>query len=517
MGGTESREDFRMGPNMRNLFEQGSKIDGQMNMAVFYLESMSRRCVNCDVYGWKQQEEDTASLLCCPHCNLLRYCSTECQEEHWVKVHNKHCSSLASSVVPSYQHNEEECDQCLAVAAQGGPEAVADQLSPVYPCILKSLDGTPKSLLSHHPFPLDGDPEDRIERLVVLIKKLLLKMALSNHKVMQTCIKEMFILVSTMDFNRLMIWMRRKSKPRPEAAMCMKESLDICNEIWKDLLRNSGRIGPDEYVLSDDHFGIFDTCAILYNVLDYIDGPITMQRDFKDAATMFPEDYDMQPLLAKAQNSTFLATVDRLLDALEQQLIPYPEVVRIICNGEVKKKCSICDRRVTVTEVCQFKKRLNRVACFFNTMNMGLVRCDSPMCDMVQDGHPSRIDYQKWYPRVHMAFVKYKENLCHFCFKLSSHGVVHRCGKCLTKVYCSKECQMQDWSLIHSEICKGKGVMRKLKGKAKERKEVGNSMMLESIERLETDQLENAVDGGYFDPMSYLQYGKMFQEMKQWK
>ena len=75
------------------------------------------------------------SLLCCPHCNLVHYCSSDCLEEHWVKVHNKHCSSLAASVVPTtYLHKEEECDQCLAVAAQGGPEAVADQQSPLYPC-----------------------------------------------------------------------------------------------------------------------------------------------------------------------------------------------------------------------------------------------------------------------------------------------------------------------------------------------------------------------------------------------
>ena len=462
-----------------------------------------------------KQVEDTNSLLCCPHCNLMKYCSLECQEEHWAKVHNKHCSSLASSVVPTYQHKEEECHQCLAVAAQGGRDAVANQLSPVYPCILKSLDGTCKSLLSHHPFPLNGDAEDRVERLVVLIKKLLLKMALSKHKVMETCSKEMFMLLTSMDYNRLMIWMLRKTKPHPGAAVFMRDTLELCNEGWKDLLRHSGRLAEDEYALSDDHFRIFDTCAILYNVFDYIDGPVTIQRDFKDPATMFPDDYNMQPLLAKAQNSTFLATVDRLLDALEPQLIPYPEVVRIICNGEVKKRCSICDRRVTVTEVCQFKKRLNRVACFFNTMNMGMVRCARPMCDFRQDQHPSRIEYQKWYPRISMAFVKYKENLCHFCFKLSSHGVVHRCGRCLTKVYCSKECQMQDWSLIHSQICKGKGVLRKLKGKSKERKEVGDSSMKECIERVEANHFENAVDGGYFDPRCFFQYERMLEDMKE--
>ena len=136
-------------------------------------------------------------------------------------------------------------------------------------------------------------------------------------------------------------------------------------------------------------------------------------------------------------------------------------------------------------------------------------------CDLVIDEHPSRVDYQKWYPRVSMVFVKYKENLCHFCFKLSSHGVVHRCGSCLTKVYCSKECQKQDWSLIHSKICKGKGVPRKLKGKAKERKQVGDSSMQECIERAEANIFEDAADGGYFDPSYFFHCARVLEDMKE--
>ena len=31
-----------------------AQIDGQMAVAVLSLESATHRCVNCDVYGWKQ-------------------------------------------------------------------------------------------------------------------------------------------------------------------------------------------------------------------------------------------------------------------------------------------------------------------------------------------------------------------------------------------------------------------------------------------------------------------------------
>ena len=92
---------------------------------------------------------------------------------------------------------------------------------------------------------------------------------------------------------------------------------------------------------------------------------------------------------------------------------------------------------------------------------------------------------------------------------------VHRCGKCLTKVYCSKVCQQEDWKVVHSKICKGKGVPRKLKGKAKERKQVGESSMQECIERVEANHFEHAVDGGFFDPLSFIQYARMLEDMKE--
>ena len=419
---------------------------------------------------------------------------------------------MASSVVPSYMHNKVECDQCLAVEAKGGREVVADPLSPVYPCILKSLDHLPKGVLSHHPFPLNGDPADRIERLVILMKKLLVKMILSKHKVMETCSEEMFQMTSSMDVNRMMIWMNRKTLPFPGAAVSSRE-MNLQNDVWMKLLKKSGREYGDEYVLSDDHFGIFDTFAILYNVLDYILGPVTLQRDFKDPEQMFPE--DMQPVIAKAQSSTFLATVDRLLDALDHELIPYSELVKTICNGNTLRRCSMCDEEVTVTEITQDKKRLGRVVTFFNTLNMGLVRCADEMCNLVQDQHPSRLDYMRWYPMVTVIFTKFRANLCDFCFKVSSHKVVHRCGRCLTKVYCSKECQTADWDVAHSSICKGRGDARKVKGKAQERKEMGKERVEECVKRIEERQDDYVTESGFFDPVRNFEYGRMLDVVKE--
>ena len=101
---------------------------------------------------------------------------------------------------------------------------------------------------------------------------------------------------------------------------------------------------------------------------------------------------------------------------------------------------------------------------------MGIVRCDDNMCNIVHNELPSCKNFGRWYPVIMMTATNFRENLCHFYFKLSSHRTVHRCARCLTHVYCSKVCQTEDCDLIHSKICKEKGNPRKLKGKAQERK-----------------------------------------------
>ena len=126
------------------------------------------------------------------------------------------------------------------------------------------------------------------------------------------------------------------------------------------------------HILSDDHFRLYDLFMIMHTILDYTTGPLADQRDFKDPLAMLPS--SLRPLVEQAHNSTYLEVVDKVLDALEPQVVPYIDIVKIICGGSLEKQCSVCGRQVTVAEVSQIKKRVGRVATWFNTINMGLVR-----------------------------------------------------------------------------------------------------------------------------------------------
>ena len=70
--------------------------------------------------------------------------------------------------------------------------------------------------------------------------------------------------------------------------------------------------------------------------------------------------------------------------------------------------------------------------------------------------------------------------------------LLHRCGKCLTKTYCSRECQRNDWEVKHQEFCKETPEERKVKIGAKDRVETG-------LEKFE-DQFQHVMKSCGKDP-----------------
>jgi len=67
--------------------------------------------------------------------------------------------------------------------------------------------------------------------------------------------------------------------------------------------------------------------------------------------------------------------------------------------------------------------------------------------------------------------LKLRPNKCDNCFKLTEE--VHRCGKCLTKNYCSKDCQQKDWEEKHQKLCKDGAEEWKVKGGLEAREKAG--------------------------------------------
>ena len=135
-------------------------------------------CANCALFNWKQPDPKKP-LQRCTRCHVVTYCGRECQEEHWNKVHRKHCKYLGGiKKAPHSEHQKETCDTCIASNSLG--DLVFSPTNPNYVCIFEHADWSLLPSTFPHPFPLNGPPEDRIEKMLNAAQKILLKIKVTD-------------------------------------------------------------------------------------------------------------------------------------------------------------------------------------------------------------------------------------------------------------------------------------------------------------------------------------------------
>ena len=116
---------------------------------------------------------------------MLKYCSEDCQLEHWQLVHSKHCKKLAA--------------------------AKKDEVEG------KNTSPMPVSIYSNHPFPLDGLPGDVTEMLLICVKKTLEKMRSSGHSAFSAFPTGLEKLENELARGRILFWMKRKTNPQADS------------------------------------------------------------------------------------------------------------------------------------------------------------------------------------------------------------------------------------------------------------------------------------------------------------
>ena len=52
----------------------------------------------------------------------------------------------------------------------------------------------------------------------------------------------------------------------------------------------------------------------------------------------------------KVKEGAFLAIADQVLDALEHHLVPYTDLVAIVCKGDRKQQCTGCAKEIMIEE-----------------------------------------------------------------------------------------------------------------------------------------------------------------------
>ena len=147
----------------------------------------------------------------------------------------------------------------------------------------------------------------------------------------------------------------------------------------------------------------------------------------------------------------------------------------MLCDGELQHPCSTCGTPATVSDL--FTQNHSRDAAIsrgrafvtFTPTGVTLYSCGKAPCSgevMARIINTEMV----LYSTAEMLEKKFGKQRCDSCDLVGKKR--HRCTKCLTKLYCSKECQLEDFK-VHRKVCREEEVERKKKGENGERKEEG--------------------------------------------
>jgi len=188
----------------------------------------------------------------------------------------------------------------------------------------------------------------------------------------------------------------------------------------------------------------------------------------KIPSSSYPESKAQCPLgelVRRVNQDNFYSVWDKILEALSEQVVAHISLVEVFCGGSRKKDCFFCGDQTMVSYVRQ-EFEAEEIKCAYITPFFSIVSCDKANCS-----HNVFKNYMNSFflPAFSaMSEKKTSSYKCDSCFFYSEKP--HRCKRCLTKMYCSKECQLKDWKKVHEKICKDGESERKLKSDGKTRR-----------------------------------------------
>jgi len=367
--------------------------------------NLPNTCANCVAFNWEQPE--IGDLQKCTRCKMLQYCSKECQKEHWMLVHKSQCKKLAE---------------------------------------IKNFEGFVVDT-----FKITHDTKP-VETLLMLLWKTLLRIKstalFSNIEVrtqlmqleqdIQESMKETKLITRTqhVDFELTLISSQPFQQPREVPLHGVDvESVDL----WHTLLLLWRRLF---------HYNTF-----------------MKMKNLKDPRSAVPEE-----LWSNMEEDVgpFPDRIAKLIGAFSGTQFPiFPDLLKIWCGGNLVQKCSFCNTIVTVAAVHEegFGDYMGAPTISLLPHQSPVILCSDVRC--LLELCANAFAWNKWSVAVRACFDKLEVNRCDYCFKIADE--VHRCGKCLTKHWCSRDCQLKDWEEKHREFCNRAADERKVKGGSKVR------------------------------------------------
>ena len=289
-------------------------------------------CANCYVYRWEPPGDRTNPLKKCSGCWKISYCSNECQEEHWKKVHKRHCKFFSGKKSPddTMVHNEDTCDRCEKQAAVG--DHITKGENPNYICFFTPQN--PSTILRNwqveYPLPSEDSPRNQSERIIYLLQTILLKIMLTNQPVFQTCPREMKMIQHELLNMKAMYHL--DSIVFPKNYNRVRKIANI-----QTLIKEAVQAGPAE----GGGFQMWRTFLMVFDLFVFVKA-LEDEKMIKKHRKGFKKQGQL------VREGSFPRIVDKILEVLEQQLVSQEDLATIACDGNLKRLCSTCNKNITV-------------------------------------------------------------------------------------------------------------------------------------------------------------------------
>jgi len=446
-------------------------------------------CCNCYIFDWKQPTND---LKRCTGCRVVWYCGDMCQREHWNNSHKKQCKYMSNrKVLSNAKHDQATCLVCQE-EANVGQEEMSKPSNPTLPCTMstanKVLMNIDESFSEECRVPyatlaeVTGQFHTKVEAILAIIMRILVKMKMSKHLLWQ--LPSTAVLADSL---YKMLWRGRMNhlensllfkKPGPLEEQLLYQGVD--SDLKDDLnekmieieairlaLESMGFIDGEEFSL----FRPWETLKVLMALLIKAEGFLGMSAADRVGVVGLPEEIER----IRTTSSQFNKMQDKVCSLLSGGLVPFTSlVIDALCDGNPVQQCIVCRKEVTVSNACREEVLPvipggDPVLVLGQVVTFTLCGCDT--CRVYHMEGPFESGRRKLMKLYNSLLGEHCKELCDYCGKFNSKAKGHRCGGCLTKLYCGVECQVQDD--YHLQTRCEKGEKRKKKRSDASRKEEG--------------------------------------------
>ena len=377
-------------------------------------KGFERSCANCKVFGWVQPDPSISPLKVCKGCRKISYCSKACQEEHWDKVHRRHCKFFSGEKGEgcTIVHNKETCRHSIAQKTAG--QAVFKEKNPNYICLFDPINPKAESLQElqmKYPLPLrSGSQQSRDERIIDLLQRLLLKIKLTRQPAARLYPRDMDLIADEL--------------------LQMKKAAIADNVIYPrtyqtplDLAKLKGLLHRDLRSLHPNgRYQLWHSFLMLFDML-YCVRTVELDGMIKKPDKSLPK--EQRGISRMVREGSYLKVTDQILEVLEEKLVSQEDLAAIVCNGDVERVCSGCSKDISIKLVLTWgdQRIAGTPAVLFQLGQANLFSCGAKGCEDLMKVGP---EMNSWLMAVLATVTELGETRCDNCYLLSPIKDVHR-------------------------------------------------------------------------------------------